>query len=105
LRGSGTAEISLVKTIYIYCFENGRYSGGFDMKRRILAWVLLAGFVLLLMNVMFIKFYWQLSMVIYIIIAFAFLLYNSKAVRAREEKKFLDSMDDGEKDDDMNEGE
>ncbi|NLK86876.1 MAG: hypothetical protein GX279_05215 [Clostridiaceae bacterium] len=65
------------------------------MKRRIIAWALLAGFVLLLLNVMFIKFYWQLSMVIYIIIAFAFLIYNSKATREREEKI---SMGDGSKD-------
>lgn len=57
------------------------------MKRRIFAWVLLAGFVLLLLNVMFIKFYWQLSMVLYLIIAFAFLMYNTKATRAREAEK------------------
>jgi membrane protein implicated in regulation of membrane protease activity len=65
------------------------------MKRRILAWILLAGFVLLLVNVMFIKFYWQLSMVIYIIIAFAFLLYNSRATRAREMEEFMGRVEGG----------
>ncbi len=61
--------------------------------KRILAWVLLGGFVLLLLNVMFIKFYWELSMVIYLIIAFAFLLYNSKATRARETEEIWDRTD------------
>ncbi len=66
------------------------------MKRRIFAWVLLAGFVLLLLNVMFIKFYWQLSMVIYLIIAFAFLIYNGKATRERELEDLRKKID-GEK--------
>ncbi len=46
------------------------------MKRRILAWVVLAGFVLLLLNLIVIRFQWQLSLVIYLIIAFAFILTN-----------------------------
>lgn len=57
------------------------------MKRRILAWVLLAGFVLLLLNIMFIRFYWQLSVMIYLIIAFAFLLYNSKVRRMQKAER------------------
>lgn len=48
------------------------------MKKRIFAWVLLAGFFLLLLNLIFFKFYWQLSMVVYLIIVFAFLLTNGK---------------------------
>ncbi len=73
------------------------------MKRRIFAWVLLAGFVLLLLNVMFIKFYWQLSMILYILIAVGFLLYNNRANRARDEEKLRNSIDseaDGMNDDD-----
>ncbi len=68
------------------------------MKRRILAWVLLAGFVLLLLNIMFIKFYWQLSMVLYLLIAFAFLLYNSKATRAKAAEELRNRMDGGDDD-------
>jgi len=49
--------------------------------------VLLAGFVLLLLNIMFIRFYWQLSVMIYLIIAFAFLLYNSKVRRMQEAER------------------
>jgi hypothetical protein len=64
------------------------------MKRRIFAWVLLTAFVLLLLNIMFIKFYWQLSAVIYVIIAFGFLLYNNKLTRAMKEEKILKDMAD-----------
>ncbi len=63
------------------------------MKRRILAWVLLAGFLLLLINVMFIKFYWQLSMIVYMIIAFAFLMYNGKLRRMQEAEKLQAKAD------------
>lgn len=72
------------------------------MKRRIFAWVVLAGFVLLLLNVMFIKFYWQLSMVLYLIIAFAFLMYNTKATRAREAEKLRSRIGDNADDADDN---
>jgi hypothetical protein len=48
------------------------------MKRRIFAWVLLIGFLLLLLNLLVFRFYWQLSMVVYLIIGFAFLLTNGR---------------------------
>ena len=51
------------------------------MGRRILAWVLLAGFLLLLVNVIFIRYQWELSVAIYIMIAFGFVLYSSRARR------------------------
>lgn len=73
------------------------------MKRRIFAWVLLAGFALLLLNVMFIKFYWQLSMILYLIIAFAFLMYNSRATREREMKDIKNKIDEGKGDTDGSE--
>jgi hypothetical protein len=48
------------------------------MKRRIIAWCLLAGFVLLLANIIFIKFYWQASVYIYLIITLTFLFSGKK---------------------------
>lgn|GEM_PF-696020 len=59
------------------------------MKRRIFAWVLLAGFLLLFLNVFIFKFYWQLSMTIYLIVAFAFLMYNGRAQRMQEAEKIF----------------
>ena len=54
------------------------------MAKKIMAWVLLAGFVQLLLNIMFFKYYLQLSLVVYIIISFGYLLYSSKARRAED---------------------
>lgn len=54
------------------------------MKRRIFAWVLLAGFVLLILNLIVFRFYWQVSMVAYLVIVFAFILTNGKLVRTQE---------------------
>lgn len=53
------------------------------MKRRIFAWGILIGFVLLLLNLIVFRFYWQLSMVVYLVIVFAFLLTNGKLVNAQ----------------------
>lgn len=46
------------------------------MLRRITAWVLLAGFLFLILNLIVLRYYWQLSMVIYLIIVFIFILTN-----------------------------
>jgi len=48
------------------------------LRRRIIAWILLAAFVLLILNLILFKVYWQLSMVIYLIVMFAFILTNKK---------------------------
>lgn len=48
------------------------------MKRRLIAWALLTGFVLLILNILFIGFYRTLSAFIYIVIALAF-IFISKA--------------------------
>ena len=71
------------------------------MKRRIYAWVMLAGFVLLLLNLMVFKIYWQISMVVYIILMFAFLLTNGKLVNTKEPEDMIhsDGSDDGSDDD------
>jgi len=59
------------------------------MVRRILAWVVLAGFVLLLLNVMFFRFYWQLSVAIYIIVMIGYILYSSMARRMKDLGKVI----------------
>jgi hypothetical protein len=38
------------------------------MNRRIIAWVLLIGFVLLLLNLIVFRYHWKLSMAVYLII-------------------------------------
>jgi uncharacterized membrane protein YhaH (DUF805 family) len=48
------------------------------MKKRIIAWILLAGFALLLLNLIVFRFYWQLSMMVYVIIVIAYVLVNGK---------------------------
>lgn len=60
------------------------------MKRRIFAWILLAGFVLLILNLLVIRLYWKESMVIYLIIVFAFMLTNGNMVNFgnRNQDKF-----------------
>lgn len=68
------------------------------MAKRIIAWILLALFVLLLLNVMFFKFYWQISLAVYIIIMFGFVLYSSRAKRMEELEKFMDMDKDKDKD-------
>lgn len=53
------------------------------MKKRIFAWILLAGFVLLLLNLIVFKIHWQLSMAAYVIIVFAFLFANGNLRQTR----------------------
>ena len=60
------------------------------MGRRILAWVLLAGFLLLLVNVIFIRYQWELSVAIYIMIEFGFVLYSSIARRMEDMERFME---------------
>ena len=68
------------------------------MKKRIVAWVLLALFVLLLLNIMFFKFYWQACLAVYIIVMFGFVLYSSRVKRMEELRgsgiwtKIMDSL-------------
>jgi len=54
------------------------------MKRKIIAWILLAGFVLLILNLIIFRIYWQVSMVIYLVIVFAFILTNGKLIKAND---------------------
>jgi len=51
------------------------------VKKRILAWVLLVGFVLLLLNILLFRFYLELSSIVYIIIIVAFLLTGGNMFR------------------------
>lgn len=48
------------------------------MLKRIMAWVLLIGFVFLIFNIIVFGFYWQLSVIIYLVIAFGFLFTNRR---------------------------
>lgn len=48
------------------------------MLKRILAWIILIGFVLLLLNIAIFKFYWQISLAVYVVILVFFVLSNGK---------------------------
>lgn len=48
------------------------------MKKRIFAWGMLAAFIALLVNIIVIRFYWELSIVIYLFILFTFILIKKK---------------------------
>ncbi len=47
------------------------------MKRRIMAWLLLAGFVLLLLNLIVFRVQWKLSLIVYVMIVLIFLFTNA----------------------------
>jgi len=47
------------------------------MKRRIVAWILLAGFILLLLNILVIGYQREISIIVYLIIAFYFIITMS----------------------------
>lgn len=55
------------------------------MKRRIIAWALLAGFVLLLLNILIFRFYLELCSAAYIIIVMAFVLTGGNLFSAKPE--------------------
>jgi|BioPla2DNA2_1021312.scaffolds.fasta_scaffold14049_6 hypothetical protein len=46
------------------------------MIKRILAWILLAGFILLLLNLAVFKFYWEISLTVYIFIMLTYVFYS-----------------------------
>jgi hypothetical protein len=48
------------------------------MKKRVLAWVLLIGFLLLLLNLIVFKYQWQISIMAYLMIMVIFLFTNKK---------------------------
>lgn len=50
------------------------------MIKRILAWIILVGFVLLLLNIAIFKFYWQASLAAYVVIVIFFVLTNGKII-------------------------
>jgi len=50
-----------------------------DIKKRIFAWIILAGFILLLVNIFVFHYFLELSAVIYVIIClYFFLVINRK---------------------------
>lgn len=48
------------------------------MKRRILAWILLGGFIANIVNLVFFRFLWEVSLSIYIIVIVYFLFSMGK---------------------------
>lgn len=48
------------------------------MLKRVLAWVLLAGFVFLIFNIIIFGFYLKQSVIVYLIIVFVFIFTNRK---------------------------
>ena len=67
------------------------------MIKRIFAWILLAGFVLLILNIIVFRYYWQLSVIVYLIIAVAFILTNGRR-NSMQDQKFDISSNDSDKD-------
>ena len=67
------------------------------MLKRILAWIILAGFVLLLLNIVIFKFYWQVSLAVYIVIIIFFVLTNGKLIVNDEAGKAEDEDDNDRK--------
>ncbi len=55
------------------------------MLKRVLAWILLIGFVLLLLNIAIFHFYWQIFMAVYVVIIIFFVLSNGKIVPVQTE--------------------
>jgi hypothetical protein len=46
------------------------------MFRKILAWILLAGFILLLLNLAIFRIYWEISLTVYIFIMLMYFFYS-----------------------------
>jgi len=56
------------------------------MNKRVFAWILLIAFVLLLLNIFVFRVYWELFMVVYIIIVVAFVLSGGKLFRQSDDE-------------------
>ncbi|HOJ12111.1 MAG TPA: hypothetical protein PK733_16180, partial [Clostridiales bacterium] len=61
--------------------EEDLYGGAGIMKKRIIAWVMLSGFVLLLVNILIIGYQRILSVLVYLVIAFYYILFMNKKSR------------------------
>lgn len=48
------------------------------MIKRVLAWILLIGFVLLIINLIFFRYYWQVSLALYIAAVLCFMFSVKK---------------------------
>jgi len=48
------------------------------MNKRIMAWVLLIGFIILLSNLIIFHYFWQQSLIVYIAIAAYFLIFMNR---------------------------
>jgi hypothetical protein len=57
------------------------------MLKRVLAWIILIGFVLLLLNIAIFHFYWQVCTAVYVVIIIFFVLSNGKIVPSQTEAR------------------
>jgi hypothetical protein len=55
------------------------------MLKRVLAWIILIGFVLLLLNIAIFHFFWQICLAVYVVIIIFFVLSNGKILPAQTE--------------------
>jgi predicted MFS family arabinose efflux permease len=69
--------------------------GGGNMLRRVLAWVLLVGFILLLLNIVMFQYYLETSILLYLIIAIWF-IFTNKPLPSRKKKKVADNTTEDE---------
>lgn len=51
------------------------------MKKRIVAWLLLLGFIFLILNIIVFHFYWEISLIIYIGILLYYVFFKNKEQR------------------------
>ncbi len=65
------------------------------MVKRVFAWALLIGFVLLLLNIMVFHFYLIPSIAIYLVIAIWF-IFNNKPIQSTKVQKTNDKNNEGE---------
>lgn len=65
------------------------------MAKRVLAWILLAGFVFLLLNIMVFQFFLIPSIVIYLLIALWF-IFSNKPLPSRKNKSVSEISGDEE---------
>lgn len=66
------------------------------MNKRVFAWILLIAFVLLLLNIIVFRVYWEFFMVVYIIIVFAFIFSKGKLFQQEDDENVHKDSDKSE---------
>jgi hypothetical protein len=65
------------------------------MVKRIMAWILLLGFLFLILNLIVLRFYWQQSMIVYLVIVFIFLFTTRKGNGGAGKDGYADGSAEG----------